>query len=284
MSVRSQSVPGAVKWVSPFRELLIRGFQTLPLTLIGTIGFFAANSTNPVFIFLTFCTALVIPISVYFTQWGATIIKSKFPQSMISFFWQILFGSVFLFCITFPFIYGFFENITGLLTLEAFSLLFLFLFNFSLGDYSFPIQKPENSACNLVNILPVDKTVNQNIAPSYWLTSIMFLTMYIFRNALDNYNVIPDPANNPEKVTRRKIQTTFAMLAIAIIGIIVIVLRIYTGCENGISIASSFTLAAFLSSLLYTMASQSGIDFFGMFQNINFGCADTNYTCVLTTS
>ena len=104
----------------------------------------------------------------------------------------------------------------------------------------------------------------------------------MFRNALDNHNVPVNPSADPKSTTRRKIQTVFAMMFILIIGLLVIGLRVfYTGCENMISTVSSLALAWTLIMPLYKLANVSGIDFFGMFQNINLGCNSQQMACIL---
>lgn len=285
------SQPTSVKWILPFREFLTVGFQSLPLTLAGTSAFFAANTTSPFFILLTGILSVIIPVMVYLTQMTGGFIHGKLHNETTSRNWFII-----AIVVAFSFINAGWSIASPLVMcaatpLELFSrfstqiisIVGFFAANAMMGPSAQPIEISPNLACNIVGIVR-DKNPMVSNVPSYWLTPVVFLTTYLFKNAIDNYQKPASETADPMKVAKRKIQSSLALTSILAVGLLLIAMRLLvTGCENAISLIISSLLGIYIGGFFYDLiAKPQGIDAFNMFQNIYTGVPVKEIKCFKT--
>jgi hypothetical protein len=71
------------------------------------------------------------------------------------------------------------------------------------------------------------------VVPSYWMSAIIFFITYFFMNAFTLYNREAAPGSSPDKVKARKAQAAMGMALILLIGITLILIRLFTSrCET----------------------------------------------------
>lgn len=281
------SQPMSVKWILPFRDFMDTAFKTLPITLAGTSAFFAANTASPFFVLLTGILAFIIPLLVGITQILGGFVHNKLVTNEYN-LWIVIPSYLISLGLAAaglaPIACG--SSVGDLLMKflpQIGAIIFAFIANAGFGndtkEGAASIKLLPNMSCNMVGTMK-DERKSVLIAPSFWLTPIVFLTTYLFSNSYDNYNKPAREKSDPMKVTKRKIQSIFAMTSILAIGLALILARIFvTGCESGISVVTSILIGVFVGRFFYvSIANPQGIDAFNMFQSINYA-PSKDYKC-----
>lgn len=289
------SQPASIKWILPFREFILRGFQTLPLTIAGTIGFFATTTATPSFIFLAFVLIFFTPVIICLIHLFIEKVANQVPKyEWGPYIYGLVLGFVFL-------ILTLISQNNGINLIPSdYSTIFsiasnIFIFvGFALTDVdilfnrikiiepdSMTLKSDSVGACDIVGSSPVATFPGKIYAPSYWLTFIVTFFTYLFQNALHNYNVTPT-SDNQEKLAKRKIQLGLALTSIMTMMLIIIFIRVYiTKCDNVFTLITSSIVGYLISNGFYSIAKAGGIDIFGMFENLNSDCSSQGLTCVV---
>ena len=105
-----------------------------------------------------------------------------------------------------------------------------------------------------------------NVAPSYWMAHIFFFFGYLMTNTVVLYTTDPYPGAADDKVRNRKYQALTAFIISILVLLILLYLRLKTGCETGLGILIA-TIMIPLGIGWYYFASISGArnaDIFGI--------------------
>lgn len=159
-----------------------------------------------------------------------------------------------------------------------------------IGDFKNALSVSNVDICN---IIPgeVDHAVpNIWVAPSYWLAQITFFFSFLISSGAYVLNMKADEGADPEKVERRKTQATLSLILASFVFLALVVLRkVYTGCETYLGMFLTFTIVGPLGYGWYELARQCSardVDIFGIVQKVLPAAAQQPppTTCVYTGS
>jgi hypothetical protein len=111
------------------------------------------------------------------------------------------------------------------------------------------------------NVCHIASGPNGEIAaafPSYWMSSILFFFTFVFMNGLSLYNFASNQTAADDKVSSRKTHAIIGMTASVVLGLLLLVWRYRTGCENGLGLFMSLTFIG-LGYGLFTLFDKCGL-------------------------
>ncbi len=107
-----------------------------------------------------------------------------------------------------------------------------------------------------------------NVVPSFWMSMMSFVYVYLFVNALNLYNKQAEPSANPARVSARKSQAIMSMILVVGLFITTMVLRYGTACETALGVGISALLGGGLAYGWYSFMRACGMgrldDLFGI--------------------
>lgn len=110
-------------------------------------------------------------------------------------------------------------------------------------------------------------TREENVVFSTWMAMVAFFVGYLFTNGLELHDreaPMPKkgapPSDREAKVSARKAQALVSMGAVLLFALLVIGFRMYSGCENGYSIAITFLVFMYAGQGWYKLLASVGED------------------------
>ena len=134
----------------------------------------------------------------------------------------------------------------------------------------FQTTVPNYDVCNLVPSA-YNKGAPLNIVPSYWMAQLLFFVGYLLQNAMALYNQPAAPGSVQSKVDNRKEQAITAISVTIIVSLVLVLLRLRTGCENPLGIFVAIILMIPLGVGWYYLSSLNAFgtaDVFGIASQI----------------
>ncbi len=157
----------------------------------------------------------------------------------------------------------------------------------NLLDY---IQVDNSDICSLVPGKTDYGVPFLGVAPSLWMSHIVFFFSFLLSNAIALYTMKPAENADAEKVERRKSQALLSIILTSVLAVVLIVLRKgLVGCETWVGILVAIGLLGPLGYGWYMLArecSAKDSDIFGIIQSILPDSAQQPppMTCVYTGS
>jgi hypothetical protein len=113
-------------------------------------------------------------------------------------------------------------------------------------------------AAGVCRIAPSSEVGMAASFPSYWMASIVFFFTFVFMNGLSLYNFAANQVAADDKVSSRKTHAIIGMAASIILGLLLLVWRYRTGCENGLGLFMSLSFIG-LGYGLFTLFDSCGL-------------------------
>lgn len=174
------------------------------------------------------------------------------------------------------------------------------LFSNSLLEFVF--KKMDSSSRNLLDFIQVDNSdicslvpgktdygvPFLGVAPSLWMSHIIFFFSFLLSNAVSLYNMKPAENADTEKVEKRKSQALLSIILTSVLAVVLILGRKFlVGCETWVGILVAIALIGPLGYGWYMLArecSAKDSDIFGIIQSILPDAAQQPppMTCVYT--
>jgi hypothetical protein len=134
------------------------------------------------------------------------------------------------------------------------------------------LQTNNSDVCNLVPGKTDFGTAFLSVAPSLWVSHIVFFFSFLLSNAYSIYTMEPAANADPEKVERRKSQALMSLILSSVLLVVLLVMR-YTlvGCETWFGALVAILLMAPLGYGWYQFARQCSVkdsDIFGIVQKL----------------
>lgn len=134
------------------------------------------------------------------------------------------------------------------------------------------IQTNNSDVCSLVPGRTDFGTAFMSVAPSLWMSHIVFFFSFLLSNAVSIYTMEPAGNADPEKVERRKSQALMSIILSSILVVVLIFLRKFlVGCETWLGIVIALLFMVPLGYGWYQLARQCSAkdsDIFGIVQKI----------------
>jgi hypothetical protein len=115
-----------------------------------------------------------------------------------------------------------------------------------------------DQAAGICRLVPTPEVGIAASFPSYWMASIVFFFTFVFMNGLSLYNFAANQTAADDKVSSRKTHAIIGMAASVILGLLLLVWRYRTGCENGLGLFMSLAFIG-LGYGLFTLFDSCGL-------------------------
>jgi hypothetical protein len=229
--------------ISDLHVFLYGGFRSLPLVMAGTLLVLGLFTANYAILFLLIGFLVLSPI-------GAAIINVIVPFSCNLVYYIYKY-------IQLKYTNGDFKEIDNMNWLEVQH-----------------FHKKSTDICKLSipylsSTTPASKDM-ETIVSSPWMAMMSFFIGYVIHNAIQLYIVDTSPdmnvvtnsssADTNVKVNNRKTQAMSALISTAVIGIIILALRAYGGCEGFIGFILTSVVFGAGGYFWYTLLSDLGQD------------------------
>lgn len=143
---------------------------------------------------------------------------------------------------------------------------------FNIGDMSPFLTVPNSDVCNLIAGSMDSSMPLTWVAPSYWMSHIIFFSVFLLTNAMYIYSMPAAEGADKEKIKRRQTQVMISSILTAVVFIAFIGMRYYfTGCETIPGILVALPLFGSLGFAWYQLVRSCSIkdsDVFGIVQGI----------------
>lgn len=160
--------------------------------------------------------------------------------------------------------------LTGLMSNTLFE--FLFKKFDSSGSLLSLLQTNNSDVCSLVPGKTDFGTAFMSVAPSLWMSHIIFFFSFLVSNAYSIYTMEPVANADPEKVERRKSQALMSLIISSVFVVVLILMRKFlVGCETWLGIVIALLIMAPLGNGWYQLARQCSAkdsDIFGIVQKL----------------
>lgn len=134
------------------------------------------------------------------------------------------------------------------------------------------IQVGNSDVCNLVPGSTDFAIPFLPVAPSLWMSHIIFFFSFLLSNAYSIYFMKPADNADPEKVERRKTQVLISIILSTVIAFVLILMRkLLVGCETWLGMAVAFLTMVPLGYGWYSFARECSArdsDIFGIVQKV----------------